>query len=364
MYYPEFFQPQGTILGCGRFALNNLFHNERFTILNPKTYNKSLSNEEVEVYFKSMSTSDHVNLKDVCTLSSLIMFRQVNESDIDPLVKCKDNEDYTISVLTTALLIIGHPTRSIQIQNTDVDIPDKEPDDIGYIINYGTTTGKGFHYVALRKIPNADAFEYRDSMNKNATRNFKTSQEYISYVKTTLNQHITQILAISSFKGYVRPEVLDIKDVSKVDATIDMYKQIIKTLYETEYKPYIQKGDPTNVEEDPNYPTTFESVLITTQTNSEKEFKDIVEILNKGRNNKDIKDKLINYINTNKTHLVAREKHDSGAAKGTYILDNLGHYVYKPVKTLYLPELVELLNVAIISGGKRKLRRRRVTKKK
>lgn len=143
-----------------------------------------------------------------------------------------------------------------------------------------------------------------------------------------------------------------------------MYKQIIKTLYETEYKQFIQKGDPTNVEEDPNYPTTFESVLITTETNREKEFKDIVDILKKGINNKDIKDKLINYINTNKTHLVAREKHDSGADKGKYILDNDGKFVYKPFKTLYLPELVNLLNVAIISGGKRKLRRRRVTKKK
>ena len=143
-----------------------------------------------------------------------------------------------------------------------------------------------------------------------------------------------------------------------------MYKQIIKTLYETEYKQFIQKGDPTNVEEDPNYPTTFESVLITTETNREKEFKDIVDILNKGRNNKDIKNKLINYINTNKTNLVAREKHDSGADKGNYILDNDGKFVYKPVKKLHLPELVEILNVAIISGGKRKLRRRRVTKKK
>jgi hypothetical protein len=239
IYYPNFFQAQVTGQGCGRFALNNLFHCEKFTFTFSKTptYEKTITLEEANDVYKGFNTSKQINLAAVCELNSLIFLRDT-QTTLDPTLIGKANEDFPVHVIMTALNITGHSIESYSEDDVKTDIPNSttKKNLLGYIINYGKD-----HYVALRKIPGGPyigQFRYYDSLG--GTINFKNFKTYLTtadYVKEARanGKKLINILEVSTVipEGYIRPNQLS---GTKTFEGVGELKEAIREKYRDDYK--------------------------------------------------------------------------------------------------------------------------------
>jgi len=236
IYYSNFFQAQVTGQGCGRFALNNLFHCEKFTFTFSKTptYEKTITLEEANDVYIGFNKSKQINLAAVCELNSLIFLRDT-QTTLDPTLICKANEDFPVHVIMTALNITGHSIESYTEDDVKADIPNSttKANLLGYIINYGKD-----HYVALRKLPNGPykgKYRYYDSLG--GTHNFKTYSTTAEYVKEARanDKKLINILEVSTVvpEGYIRPTQLS---GTKTFEGVAELKEAIREKYRDDYK--------------------------------------------------------------------------------------------------------------------------------
>ena len=202
-YRETFFEQQesGTS-GCGRHALNNLFHAEYF----------SRTDAEKPITDKTIGTIEPPGIP----LNDLCVFLQ---SKYDFLEACPQNEDYDINILLAALDVIGHPANINVWSRDESDVthftPQMSPDQLlGYIINYG-----GGHWVALRKIPKAAGtagtagtaggqFEDIDSIRGEdglpVRRSYGTVQECLDDVQRN-GASISNIIEVGEHRGGLNP---------------------------------------------------------------------------------------------------------------------------------------------------------------
>jgi len=385
LYYPEFFQPQETALGCGRFALNNLFHNERF-VFDSTLYVKSKGGtrkaitEEYENVFKNMFTSNQINLNDVCHIvNHYFTLYGIYRANDDT---CREDEFFSMNVLQSALQIIGHETNEVQILDktkllnktpvTPINMSEfKDYSDIhdlyvrdnatntytlssdnqhllGYIINYGKS-----HYVALRKLPASNMFEYIDSIVSDKSE-FSTTRDFLKHV-TTNNRRIVSIRQVLNVTKSINPfETLqaEYNKEKAEDTEQDKLKRDIIKLFATNYQTFIT-NHPDYAEDIATFLTTFQDyqtegptllsildtkALVNSNTNKLETF----------MNDKD-NQKYIQSIKAAKDEYL-KEQHTKGSSK---------------INVAPLPQardMIALFNKT--DGGKRKLRRRRVTKRK
>jgi hypothetical protein len=194
-YIADFYEQQesGTS-GCGRHAVNNLFHAPYF----------SKTDATKPITDKTIGTIKPPGIP----LNDLCVFLQ---SKYDYLEACPANEDYDINILLAALDVIGHPANINMWARDENDAthftPQMSPDQLlGYIINYG-----GGHWVALRKIPVAAAgpqFEYIDSIRGEdglpVRRPYGTVQECLEDVQRN-GASISNIIEVGEHRGGLNP---------------------------------------------------------------------------------------------------------------------------------------------------------------
>ena len=194
-YVADFYEQQesGTS-GCGRHALNNLFH--------AKYFSKTDATKPITDKTIGAIEPPGIPLNDLCVFL---------QSKYDYLEACPANEDYDINILLAALDVIGHPA-NIDVWSRDENdathfTPQMSPDQLlGYIINYG-----GGHWVALRKIPVAAAgpqFEYIDSIRGEddlpVRRPYRTVQECLEDVQRN-GASISNIIEVGAHRGGLNP---------------------------------------------------------------------------------------------------------------------------------------------------------------
>lgn len=379
LYYPKFFQPQTTALGCGRFALNNLFHNERFVFNPSKGFQSTTDSGLTPVEFSNrysqefskMATRDQINLSEVCHIvSRFLLMSGLFTADNS----CRDDEYFSMDVLQSALQIIGHETNEVQILDNTTKKPidmatfkdytthdlyvrddatntytlsSDNPTLLGYIINYGKS-----HYVALRKLPGENAFEYVDSIENNTNSRVLTTLDFLKYVKT-MDKRIVSIRQVLNITKSINPfETLRAYyDKEKAEDTEQdkLKRQIIK-LFATNYQTFIT-----------NYPDYAEDIakFLTSFDNYKEEGLTLLSILDtKDLVNSNTK-KLVTYMKDNEEYIQSIKK-----AKDDYLKEQRtkGSSTIKAAPLPQANDMIALFNKT--DGGKRKLRRRRVTKKK
>lgn len=287
MYYPAFFQPQITGLGCGRFALNNLFHNERFTFKPNVDFQSStdigLTREEFSAKYtqtlSTMFTANQINLSEVCHIvSRFLLMNGLYTTDNS----CRDDEYFSMDVIQSALQIVGHEPAEVFIGNkakegvdmanfdaytadhdmyvrddatNSVTLSSDTPNLLGYIINYGKS-----HYVALRKIPNTTTFEYLDSMASGSNKkDIKTTKDFLIYV-TTLSKKIVSIRQVLNVTQFINPfESMreEYEKATKEDDEQGKIKRTIIKLFADNYQKFI-RDYPQYTNDIVNFLTTFE----------------------------------------------------------------------------------------------------------
>jgi hypothetical protein len=378
LYYPEFFQPQETALGCGRFALNNLFHNERFVFDPSKGFQSSTDSgltrdafsEKYSQEFSKMATRDQINLSEVCHIvSRFLLISGLFTVDNS----CRDDEYFSMDVLQSALQIIGHETNEVQILdkttnkpidmatfknyiNHDLYVRDDATNTytlssdnqhlLGYIINYGKS-----HYVALRKLPASNMFEYIDSIVSDKS-DFSTTRDFLKYV-TTNNRRIVSIRQVLNVTKSINPfETLqaDYDKEKAEDTEQDRLKREIIKRFAANYKTFII-NHPDYAEDIATFLTTFQDYQ--TEGPTLLSILDTEDLVNSNTT------KLETYMNDKKEYIQSIK-----AAKDEYLKEQRTKGSSK-INVAPLPQardMIELFNKT--DGGKRKLRRRRVTKKK
>ena len=379
MYYPKFFQPQETALGCGRFALNNLFHNERFVFNFASGFQSStdvgLTRDQFSAKYSqeliNMATRDQINLSEVCHIvSRFLLMNGLFTTDNS----CREDEYFSMDVLQSALQIIGHETNEVQIldssSNTPIDmatfknynnhdmyvrdnntntytLSSDNPNLLGYIINYGKS-----HYVALRKLPEENTFEYLDSQEPNTNRTGLTTFEFLKYV-TTMNKRIVSIRQVLNITKSINPFKTLQTEYEKeraYDTTQDKLKRQILKLFATNYQTFIT-NHPAYTEDIAAFLTSFDDYNTEVPTLlSILERKDLVVSNTK---------KLEEYMKDKQTYI-----QEIKTAKDDYLKEQRtkGSSSIKVAPLPQAKDMIALFNKT--DGGKRKLRRRRVTKKK
>jgi len=344
MYYPAFFQPQTTALGCGRFALNNLFHNERFNFKPNVGFQSStdigLTREDFSAKYtqilSAMFTAEQINLSEVCHIvSRFLLMNGLYTTDNS----CRDDEYFSMDVIQSALQIVGHEPAEVFIGNkakegvdmanfnaytaehdmyvrddatNSVTLSSDTPNLLGYIINYGKS-----HYVALRKIPNTTTFEYLDSMASGSNKkDIKTTKEFLIYV-TTLGKKIVSIRQVLNITKFINPfesmKVLYEKATKDDDEQGKLKRTIIK-LFADNYQGFI-RNYPQYTNDIVNFLTSFENYeLEATLLQSLLENPDLID-----KNTQ----KLIKYMDDNKDKIqkvktekarYLREQHLNGSS--------------------------------------------------
>jgi len=206
--YDAGFYEQQQSSGCGRHALNNLFHAQYFVKRNGA---KPIDDATV----LTIEPPD-IPLQDLCDYLN---------GKYDFLGGCPDNENYDINILTAALDIIGHPYStavwSIQSDGTMLLTPVIAPNQLlGYVLNYG-----GGHWTTLRKVPNPvneyQAFEYVNSIrNDDGTPDrafFPSVDECLHYLQREEGRYISNIIEVGVFERRLNPN----DRLSKVDEGVE-----------------------------------------------------------------------------------------------------------------------------------------------
>ena len=193
-YVADFYEQQesGTS-GCGRHALNNLFHASYFS--------KTDATKPITDITIGTIKPPEIPLNDLCVFL---------QSKYDFLEACPQNEDYDINILLAALDVIGHPANINVWARDENDVthftPQMGADQLlGYIINYG-----GGHWVALRKLSAAAGgqFEYIDSIRGEddlpVRRPYGTVQECLEDVQRN-GASISNIIEVGAHRGGLNP---------------------------------------------------------------------------------------------------------------------------------------------------------------
>jgi len=190
--YEERFYEQQQSRGCGRHALNNLFHAPYFV---KHDGSKPINDVTVDTIMPP-----NIPLQDLCVyLNAKYPF----------FGRCPDDENYDINVLLAALDIVGHPCNpevwSIGRDGTTRLTPPTRPDQLlGYVLNYG-----GGHWTSLRKIPDSsNRFEYINSIPVNGLpdrRFFGSVEECLRYLQDQEGRYISNMIEVSIFAGRINP---------------------------------------------------------------------------------------------------------------------------------------------------------------
>jgi len=206
-YLPEFFEHQAPGNGCGRHALNNLFHNEYFI-------------RESSTYVINDKTLNSYPILPV-PLNTLCTYLLTKYADL--LDGCQADENYDINILVAGLDWIGHPTNTNRWVRSSYTLIQPENTDnlLGYIINYGA-----YHWVALRKLIAPDekghSYEYTNSSSYTTTasgeriptrRLYKTVDAYIA----EYGSQIYNVIEVSKYRGTINP-LTRLNDINKNDA--------------------------------------------------------------------------------------------------------------------------------------------------
>lgn len=198
-YYPGFFEPQEGA-GCGRHALNNLFHNTYFVkegapIVDPST------------------------LIPPIPLNSLCEFLARNNTATtkngDNTIICKSNEDYEAEMLIAGLNVAGHKAERINdkdIYENGAYKEDTADNVLGYIVNSGDVKIKGDtmnHWTALRKVPNEDdQFEFIDSVGGPPDRlRYSSLIDYLKKYDIAASNRWKAVLRVENHTEYIDPLV-------------------------------------------------------------------------------------------------------------------------------------------------------------
>lgn len=194
-----------------------------------------------EELFLEFSNSQTINLNDVCEINNIFLLGDTKGKK-DPALVCQSNENYPTPVLTSSLELMGHPVDFVKV--VDNDIPNSTNKDIlGYILNYGdltstSTSGKGDHYVTLRKVPGENKFQYLDSLNKGESKTFNSVADFLT--NRTSKRQIIAIIEVKTVvpEGFILPKVLTMS--AGVPKSVDEAKDSIRQLYNTVYKANIK----------------------------------------------------------------------------------------------------------------------------
>jgi hypothetical protein len=186
-YKPTFFEEQTPgLLGCGRHALNNLFHNTYF-----------IKDGSYEINDSNIGAT----LPTPIPLNTLCKYLYSKEKYRAILDTCSESEYYDIQILIAGLGIVGHATTEIWNTATrTITNTERLKNPIGYIINYGK-----YHWVALRKRPmpyEGKSFEYIDSMSS-TKEYYGTLDEYLNAYKN--KKRIVNILGVDAFTAFINP---------------------------------------------------------------------------------------------------------------------------------------------------------------
>lgn len=217
-FIEKFYQPQETGLGCGRFALNNLLHYQKFTmnptVENPPAYTAATPTADIikdaTANFTRLSTLDNINLQEVCVRYEAVLERTLGELEYG----CPVNENFDSEVLIVALNTIGLGTDIAIIEGNDIVVTDKKTgarmssstkkDLLGYIMNPG-----GNHWVCLRKLPigveNAGDFQYINTFPTGVKETFKTIDAFLN----KYGKSFVRIIEVLNFtKAPILPSII------------------------------------------------------------------------------------------------------------------------------------------------------------
>jgi hypothetical protein len=194
-YLPEFFEHQAPGNGCGRHALNNLFHNEYFI-------------RESSTYVINDKTLNSYPILPV-PLNTLCTYLLTKYADL--LDGCQADENYDINILVAGLDWIGHPTNTNRWVRSSYTLIQPENTDnlLGYIINYGA-----YHWVALRKLIAPDEegnnYEYTNSSSYTTTASgeripSRTLYPSVDAYIAEYGSQIYNVIEVSTYRGTINP---------------------------------------------------------------------------------------------------------------------------------------------------------------
>jgi hypothetical protein len=139
-----YYEGQDSQLSCGRHALNNLLHRQRFV----KDGGLLLKRLDVD---PKLTDDTQLNLPQICDLYQREL-RKTRKKDAREL--CQAAENYAIDILIAALNIAGYEAISMNI----IERPKQdEPDTYGFLINLG-----GGHWVSATR--EKDGYMYYNSI--------------------------------------------------------------------------------------------------------------------------------------------------------------------------------------------------------
>jgi hypothetical protein len=204
-YEKDFFEKQEGA-GCGRHAINNLFHYTYFT----------KGGADIPKETKIADLKPPLSLTSLCTYLS-------NKYPEEKIFVCKAYEDYDTPVLIAALGVLHHPSERIndtdvkQAENKSYNYNETSKNLLGYIINLGDTNDKEHkimnHWVALRKDPsNPDQFLYVNSIGKDTG------------IYTSLTDYLTKRHATPYFRAIIK--VLNYDPSFQIDTILGDIKKI------------------------------------------------------------------------------------------------------------------------------------------
>ena len=255
-FIEKYYQPQETGLGCGRFALNNLLHYQKFTmnptVENPPAYPADTPTADIitnaTANFTRLSTLDNINLQEVCVRYEAVLERTLGELAYG----CPAYENFDSEVLIVALNTIGLGTDIAIIEGNDIVVTDKitgapmssstKKDLLGYIMNPG-----GNHWLCLRKLPigveNAGDFQYINTFPTGVIETFKSIDAFLN----KYGKSFVRIIEVLNFtKAPILPSIIDdyskglvVESSAAAPSPPDMTKLLI-TFVNKEY-PYASK---------------------------------------------------------------------------------------------------------------------------
>ena len=193
-YLSEFFEHQAPGNGCGRHALNNLFHNEYFI-------------RESSTYVINDETLNNYPILPV-PLNTLCTYLLTKYPDL--LDGCQADENYDINILVAGLDWIGHPTNTDRWTRSSYTLnpPENQATLLGYIINYGA-----YHWVALRKLIATDEegnnYEYINSTSYRTVSGeripTRTLYPSVDAYIAEYGSQIYNVIEVSTYRGTINP---------------------------------------------------------------------------------------------------------------------------------------------------------------
>jgi len=218
-FIPNFYQPQLTGLGCGRFALNNLLHYEKFTmnstVENPPNYTTATPTatiiEDATTNFTRLSKLANINLQEVCVRYEAVLERTLGELAYG----CPAYENFDSEVLVVALNTIGLGTDIAIVEGNDIVVTNKttgahmssstNKDLLGYIMNPG-----GNHWLCLRKLPvgveHAGEFQFINTFPTKEITVYTTIANFLTAKGTTF----VRIIEVLNFtKAPILPSIIN-----------------------------------------------------------------------------------------------------------------------------------------------------------